>query len=89
MKENRSQNGSAPQEQYNINDHSEKQFLETVNHGLKHGGIHVNAGKGHGKTRLLFSMAKKENFEDTEYPEEDYPDKTDADLIEFELDTEE
>lgn len=43
--------------QSNINDHSEKQFQRITQQGLKEGGIHVNASKGHGKTRLLFSMA--------------------------------
>jgi hypothetical protein len=42
----------------NINFHSDKQFSEVLMHGLKHGGVHCVASKGHGKTRLLFSMAK-------------------------------
>jgi hypothetical protein len=44
--------------QSNINDHSEKQFQSIVQQGLSEGGIHANASKGHGKTRLLFSMAQ-------------------------------
>jgi hypothetical protein len=46
-------------EQSNIEDHSEKRFQAVVEHGLKHGGIHVVASKSHGKSRLLFSMAKQ------------------------------
>lgn len=42
-----------------MNQHSEKQFQSIVEHGLVEGGIHVNASKNHGKTRLLFSMAQK------------------------------
>jgi hypothetical protein len=44
--------------QSNINQHSEKRFSEVLNKALVKGGIHANASKGHGKTRLLFSMAK-------------------------------
>jgi hypothetical protein len=44
--------------QSNINIHSEKQFQDIVQKGLVDGGIHVNASKGHGKTRLLFNMAQ-------------------------------
>lgn len=36
--------------------HSEIEKM--VSYGLKHGGIHVVAQKGHGKTRLLFWMAR-------------------------------
>jgi hypothetical protein len=44
----------------NITDHSENsKFRELVEQGLKQGGIHVCASKNHGKTRLLFSMAKE------------------------------
>jgi hypothetical protein len=46
-------------EQININFHSESKFETVVKHGLVHGGVHCVAGKGHGKTRLLFGMAKK------------------------------
>lgn len=46
------------EQQSNIEQHSGNSFSETVQTGLKNGGIHVNAGKGHGKSRLLFSMAK-------------------------------
>src|SRR3990170_393033 len=46
------------EKQSDINNHSEKQFQSIVKHGLVEGGIHVNASKGHGKTRLLFSMAQ-------------------------------
>jgi hypothetical protein len=45
--------------QSNMNQHSEKQFSEIVKHGLVNGGIHTVASKGHGKSRLLFSMAKQ------------------------------
>ena len=42
-----------------IKDHSEEtEFLKVIHEGLVNGGIHVNASKGHGKTRLLFSMAQ-------------------------------
>lgn len=44
-------------EQSNINDHSEKQFSEIAQQGLKSGGIHTVANKSHGKSRLMFSMA--------------------------------
>lgn len=40
-----------------MNDHSEKQFSEIVQQGLKSGGIHTVANKSHGKSRLMFSMA--------------------------------
>lgn len=42
----------------NINQHSENKFEAIVKHGLKHGGIHLVASKNHGKSRLLFSMAR-------------------------------
>jgi len=52
--------------QSNIKQHSEKQFQSIVERGLVEGGIHLNAGKGHGKTRLLFSMAQcARNLENT------------------------
>jgi len=38
--------------------HSENKFSEVVEHGLK-SGIHIVASKNHGKSRLLFSMARK------------------------------
>src|SRR3989304_2267853 len=45
--------------QSTIKDHSGKtDFLKVLHEGLSNGGIHVNASKGHGKTRLLFSMAQ-------------------------------
>jgi hypothetical protein len=44
--------------QSNVNQHSEKQFQEVLDYGLKHGGVHTVASKGHGKSRLLFSMAR-------------------------------
>jgi hypothetical protein len=43
----------------NITDHNENKFEELVRSGLRNGGIHVCASKNHGKTRLLFSMAKE------------------------------
>jgi hypothetical protein len=45
-------------EQSNIKNHSEKQFSEIVQQGLKSGGIHTVANKSHGKSRLMFSMAQ-------------------------------
>lgn len=44
--------------QSNMNSHSGSKFEAVVSHGLKHGGVHVVAGKGHGKSRFLFSVAK-------------------------------
>lgn len=38
--------------------HNENKFNEVVEHGLK-SGIHIVASKNHGKSRLLFSMARK------------------------------
>jgi hypothetical protein len=38
--------------------HSENEFSKVVEHGLK-SGIHIVASKNHGKSRLLFSMARK------------------------------
>lgn len=38
---------------------SEQTFSELVSNGLRNGGIHVCASKNHGKTRLLFSIAKE------------------------------
>ncbi len=38
---------------------SEQTFNELVENGLRNGGIHVCASKNHGKTRLLFSIAKE------------------------------
>jgi len=38
---------------------SENQFSEICEHGLKHGGVHLVSVKGHGKTRLLFGMARE------------------------------
>ena len=45
-------------EQPNVEQHSENPFQIIVETGLKNGGIHVNASKNHGKSRLLFSMSK-------------------------------
>jgi len=45
-------------EHVNIKDHDKKQFESIVQQGLIEGGIHVNASKNHGKTRLLFCMAQ-------------------------------
>ena len=42
-----------------IEQHSENKFSKLVEQGLRNGGIHVCASKNHGKTRLLFSMAKE------------------------------
>lgn len=38
---------------------SENEFSAICEHGLKHGGIHLVSVKGHGKTRLLFGMARE------------------------------
>jgi hypothetical protein len=43
----------------NIEQHSENKFSKLVEQGLKQGGIHVCGSKNHGKSRLLFSMAKE------------------------------
>jgi hypothetical protein len=54
-----SNGGQIPQrEQVNINFHSEKRFQSIVKQGLVNGGIHLNALKNHGKSRLLFLMAR-------------------------------
>jgi len=44
--------------QSNIKDHSEKHFQSIVERGLVEGGIHLNAMKNFGKSRLLFSMCQ-------------------------------
>src|SRR5208282_1724226 len=44
--------------QPNIEAQQQKQFSDMVKQGMKEGGIHLNASKGFGKTRLLFSMAQ-------------------------------
>ena len=46
-------------DQCDIKDHGKTAFQEFVFQGLKSGGSHVVASKSHGKTRLLFSMAKE------------------------------
>ena len=38
--------------------HGENTFSEVIEHGLRNGGIHLVSVKGHGKTRLLFGMAR-------------------------------
>lgn len=43
----------------NILPSSLNQFSEVCEHGLKHGGVHLVSVKGHGKTRLLFGMARE------------------------------
>lgn len=48
----------SPQKQSNINKHGENKFSELVQYGLTNGGIHTVASKNHGKSRLMFSMAK-------------------------------
>jgi hypothetical protein len=54
------------QKQSNIEVQQQKQFLDMVQQGLREGGIHLNASKGFGKTRLLFSMAQSiRNLENT------------------------
>ena len=44
-------------EQSNINNHDKEQFENMVLEGLRCGGLHTVASKGHGKTRFLFSIA--------------------------------
>jgi hypothetical protein len=46
------------QKQSKENQHSEKQFSETISKALVEGGLHCVASKHHGKTRLLFNMVK-------------------------------
>ena len=62
MNENAARESPQPQtqseKQVNISQHSESEFQNIVERGLIEGGIHLNAGKGHGKTRLLFNMAQ-------------------------------
>ena len=43
-------------EQSNVSDHGK--FEKFVMQGLKSGGVHIVANKSHGKSRLMFSMAK-------------------------------
>lgn len=43
----------------NNNSTSKNTFSEVVEHGLKNGGVHLVSVKGHGKTRLLFGMARE------------------------------
>ncbi len=38
--------------------HDESEFSEVIEHGLRRGGVHLVSVKGHGKTRLLFGMAR-------------------------------
>lgn len=45
-------------EQTNIEDQQQQQFDDIIQDGLVNGGIHINASKGHGKSRLLFSIAQ-------------------------------
>ena len=47
---------TAKEKKVNIKNHSVNEISE---HGLKHGGIHIVSVKGHGKSRLLFSMARE------------------------------
>lgn len=50
-------NPEKDQTQLNIENHEQTQFQEIAKDGLINGGVHVVASKGHGKTRLLFSIA--------------------------------
>lgn len=52
-------NNHSPQKQSNNVSSSENEFLQICEHGLKNGGIHLVSVKGHGKSRLLFGMAKE------------------------------
>ena len=47
------------EKQSNVEQHGQNEFVAMVEQGLTHGGIHVVASKSHGKSRLLFSMAKE------------------------------
>jgi hypothetical protein len=58
MSKNQNLTTTQEDKQSNMKDHSESEFQSIVERGLLEGGIHLNAGKGHGKTRLLFSMAQ-------------------------------
>jgi len=46
------------QNKVNIEAQQQTAFNAMVQQGMKEGGIHLNASKGFGKTRLLFSMAQ-------------------------------
>jgi hypothetical protein len=59
MSKNQDLTATSDNNQTNIEQHSNGKFSDMVQMGLKNGGIHVNASKGHGKSRLLFSMAKQ------------------------------
>ena len=47
------------EKEVNINQHGENAFSEVIEHGLRRGGVHLVSTKGHGKTRLLFGMARE------------------------------
>jgi len=47
------------EEKVNNESSSLNEFSEVCEHGLKNGGIHLVSIKGHGKTRLLFGMARE------------------------------
>ena len=47
------------EKQFNLNSHDEKQFDNIVNKGLIEGGIHLNAMKNFGKSRLMFAICAK------------------------------
>jgi hypothetical protein len=44
-------------EQLPINDHDKATFEAMINESLRCGGLNLVAGKGHGKTRLMFAIA--------------------------------
>ena len=46
------------EKEVNNNQQCENEFLAVIEHGLKRGGVHLVSVKGHGKTRLLFGMAR-------------------------------
>ena len=46
-----------PEKQFNIESHSE--FDDFIAQGLKAGGVHIVAGKSHGKSRLMFAIFAK------------------------------
>jgi hypothetical protein len=48
---------SSKAEQSAIIQHDKSTFELMVNEGLRCGGLHLVSDKGHGKTRLLFSIA--------------------------------
>jgi len=50
--------GLSEEKEVNIDSSNENVFSEVIEHGLKTGGIHLVSVKNHGKSRLLFGMAR-------------------------------